>query len=198
MFKKYVSPQGERQPFIWVGEYKDETIFSEFDLESGAENSFYEIEKEKLKYFGLGGRNHYLFFDCKNGNFNLGGINIKLKYETNQKEYDLTTQNNGDYSDIITFKKAHTDFDPSARQTISAISEYYFGWKKEIDFENIVFNIEMLYCIPMGDKMYFRIRITSNKDIDGNIVLYTNEKTLFESEAPLKENIGGKINIIVN
>ena len=52
MFKTCKASSPVAQDLIWMAEY-DNNYLSEFDLETKQENSFYDIDKNELKRFGL-------------------------------------------------------------------------------------------------------------------------------------------------
>ncbi|MGG0807025.1 hypothetical protein ABE144_05110, partial [Brevibacillus laterosporus] len=134
------SPVPQRE-FIWLAEYVDGTHLSEFDFNTKQENDFYSIDKKTVVRFGLIGHGHKLYYETFGGHFKLGNGQIDLVYKTGDKEYFLTGQNEF-YQDLITFKRAEAEINllNSTGELSPIITEYVFGYKHKLIFEDISFH----------------------------------------------------------
>lgn len=193
MIKKY-SPV--EQELIWISEYVDGTFLTEYDFITKKENSFYSIDKNKLIRFGIVGCGHKFFYEVFGGTFNIDGHMFEFVYEEGGKEYYLTGQNQF-YRDLIQYKDAETMFDPtgSSSERSDVITQFNFGYKTSVDFEDVSFNFKAISCIPMFKGVpYFSLKLVSNRDMNGKIKVRHNCILIDEFDAPLKANIGGEIN----
>jgi hypothetical protein len=78
------------------------------------------------------------------------------------------------------------------------IEKYNFGYKTICNINNIKFNIKTIVHIPMNNKpISLGIRIVTNKDFKGNLIIRKNKIQEYKYFAPLKENIGGEIEWVV-
>jgi hypothetical protein len=182
------------QDFIWIAEYVDGTYLSEFDLITHRPNNFYSIDKNKLIRFGLVGQGMKLYFEVGGGIFKLNGQMIMFTYiDENGNEYFLTGQNKL-YNDIITYKDAHCDgavFFGGSGVLQTNISQYNFGYKTKLLINDIAFNFQCICCLPYNHPAFMEIKLVSNKDMNGKLRVYRNNRIVDEIEAPLKEGYAG-------
>ncbi|WP_068620006.1 hypothetical protein [Paenibacillus tuaregi] len=188
------SPVG--QSFVWVAEYYDNTALSEFDWKTKKTNSFYDIDRTKLYKFGLVGEGSQVYFDVANGVFNLNNHRLMLSYIAGGVEYGLTGRTLL-YNDIITYKDAVSDakltgFDPGG-QFGNQIVQYNFGYKKQMELENVNINYQAVFSLPYSESTFLQVKITSDQDLDGKLVIRRNGLIVDEINAPL---VGGKVGII--
>lgn len=197
---KAYSPVG--QGFVWVGEYSDGTLLSEFDPMTRQENSFYSIRKNDLIRFGLVGYGMKLYHETYGGHFKLNGQMYDFIYETDKERYPLTGQNVM-YRDIITYKDADTVFSgiQSVGQGIvvdfnktsgSYIVQYNFGYKVNLGIKGVKFYFKPIFHIPNRSPAFFTLWVVSDRDMDGRIVIKKNGVKVVEQEAPLIKDIGGE------
>lgn len=185
------------QDFIWLSEFLDGTHLAEFDLQTKEENSFYSIKRDKLIRFGLIGHGMRLFFDV-DGIFYLNGKAVELMYRTKDKEYNLTGHW-GTKLDIITYKDAETNFNPStgAKLGTPTITQYNFGYKAELKVEDITFKLKPVIKIPHQQPVFIHLWLVANKSMSGEIVIRVNNRESQVMQAPLKKGVGGELNWIV-
>jgi len=185
------------QSFIWVADYYDNTYLSEFDLNTKEPKSFYDINRNKLVQFGLIGEGSQVYFDVANGTFNINGHRITISYATENFEYPLTGRAVL-YNDVITFKEAVSDADIFTRSSDGRfshfISSFNVGYKKQMELEDVDINFQAILTVPLNAPSYMQIKICSNKDLDGELIIRLNGLISEKIHAPLKENMAGMIN----
>lgn len=184
------------QDFIWIADYVDGTYLSEYDFVTKKENSFYDIQKIKLLRFGLLGHGLKMYFES-NGIFKIAGRMIEFIYRVNDKDYYLTGQNIY-YNDIIHYKDAVSDFNPyTINKFNNQTVQYNFGYKQIIKIDDIAFNFKAICKIPFNKPIYMNIRLVSNKNLNGRLIIKKNSFNYEEIDAPLKANAGGELNWII-
>lgn len=186
------------QAFIWVADYYDNQHLAEFDFGSKKANSFYEINKEKIVRFGLIGHGSQIYFDIANGIFNFDNKRYMISYITKTKEYPLTGRTFL-YNDIITFKNAVADANLFAKQSCSGqfnhtITNFNLGYKKKMLLEDVNINFQNILTIPLDEPIYFQIKISADKDLDGDLIIRKDGQIVEVINAPLHKNMTGIIN----
>lgn len=187
------------QHFVWNGEYLNGTSFSEFDMETKEENSFYDIKKDELVRFGLVGNGNKLYFEVFGGTFKLNGQMYEFLYEVDGKECYLTGQNQR-YNDIIQYKDAEKCYNPimPEQEFPTIITQHSFGYKTEINFDQMKMYFKAIVHLPLdGSNAYISLHLVSDKDVDGTLKIRKNSEVIDEYTAPLKANIGGEMNWMV-
>lgn len=167
MINKLMSPKGDQQPFIWFAEYENKEILTEFE-DSGKENQFNAIDKARTKEFGLIGRGLKLSFDTDTGEFAILNKKINFKFIKDGKDVNLTHQL-AKYNDLITYKSAFTDYDPSGKTLGSCIDAYFFGYKGEIVIDGILCHMKVIFGLPVGGQIKFSITLSPKEAINGEI-----------------------------
>jgi hypothetical protein len=183
------------QDFIWLGEYIDGTHLAEFNLQTGAENSFYDIKKSKLLRFGLIGHRMKLFTEY-DGLFNINGMSIQVVYRVDGKVYPLTGLS-GKYSDVITFKDAESIFIQGGGVSSPKINQYNFGYKTTLKIDEITFNFKPIVKVPFNNPVHFNFWLVADTDLDGEFVIIRNGKEYQTIKAPLEKGVGGEFNWVV-
>lgn len=183
------------QDFIWLGEYLDGTHLSEFSLDNGEENSFYDIKRDQLIRFGIIGHGMKLFFEI-DGVFNLAGTAVELEYKVGDQVYPLTGLH-GQSRDIITYKDAETLLNPNGGGSHTQINQYNFGYKSELTYGDIKFNLKALCVIPYGKSAYMNLRLVANQQLDGELLVKKNNRVTDTIKAPLSKGVGGEVNVII-
>ncbi|KAF6565474.1 hypothetical protein G9G63_09970 [Paenibacillus sp. EKM202P] len=184
------------QSYIWVADYWDNTFLSEYDTQINQYNNFYSINKEKLLTFGYIGEGSQVYFDVANGIFNVNGHRFMISYATEENEYPLTGRTYL-YNDIIQYKDASSNANLLTREEYgkfdSRIEQYNIGYKKEMLLLDANINFQCICSMPLRGITYFQIKITSNKDLDGKLIIRCNGIVSEEIHAPLKANMSGNI-----
>ena len=161
----------------WIATYQNGEYLKEF--EDGEENSFYDIEQDRLKGFGLVGGEVFRF-DNNTGTFYINGDPLEIYYGDKL----LTGETD---KDLIQFKEAHSEIKPGAQGRLqNKIDSYNMGYKTKVDdiyFKGIVKVYE--------NKKILEITLSSDNTHDEELIIDFDEKHTFE--APLKEK-AGKIN----
>lgn len=183
----------KERSFMWVAQYNDDTYIKEFGCEKKVR--FKEIDKNRLKNFGIVGLGNKLYYDTEAGVFYINGIRITFLYRTEEWEYNLTNQETR-YDDVIQYKKCFTDLNPGIRKVIDeGIESYNFGYKTQFNCKGVVFNFKAICAVPAeGREPYINIRLVSDKSLDGELIIKVDEKIIDRYDAPLEKNKGGEIN----
>ncbi|MED1125354.1 hypothetical protein [Bacillus atrophaeus] len=197
MFKDCPSISPVAQDFIWLAEYYRGHL-SEFDFETKKENSFYDIDKEKLVRFGLIGKQKKMWFECSRGTFNLSGRRVDVRYRTEDQVYELTNQNLYQ-RDIITYKKAFSEANVGRKtegEFKNNILSYSFGYKSEMEIEDVTFNFKPIVTLPHGredNDHVLTVDLAADKDLDGYLEFIIGGKVVGSYEAPLQASVTGRL-----
>lgn len=194
---KLMSPK-QGQDFIWLAEYIDGSYLTEFDLVTGKDNSFYNINKEKLVRFGLIGHNIKMCFDTLGGNLNLAGTYVELVLrDKDGKEYPITGTNET-YRDIITYKDAEASFDLlGSTGATGRITKYNMGFKKTLTYDDLIINSKVIFTVPFKQLSYFTFRFVCNKDFIGDLLIKYNGKLVETIDCDFKKDKGYELNWIM-
>lgn len=194
--RQMVKSPTKEQGFIWIAEYADGTHLSEYDLDSCKPNSFYTIDKSKIIKFGLIGEGSQAYFDVGNGVFTLNNHRITISYEADGVEYPLTGRAMI-YNDIITYKDAVSDASPFARGSgafTNSILQYNVGYKKKMELLGVNIGFQCVLGIPLNDSAFMQVKINSDQDLDGKLIIRRNGTIVDQIYSPLKEGLSGMIN----
>ncbi|MNW28312.1 hypothetical protein D3C74_51350 [compost metagenome] len=194
--KLYMHSPIPHQSKIWVAEYYDGTNMLEYDPEQKKNNDFYDIDKSKIIAFGLIGDGDQLFFNVANGVFSINGSSFQIAYKTDDEEYPLTGRTFL-YNDLIQYKDASTTANVKyldhSGSLPSRIEQYNFGYKKQMDLVNANISFQCVCSLPLNQPAYFQIKISSNKDLDGKLIIRRDGMIVDEINAPLLGNMSGNI-----
>jgi hypothetical protein len=183
------------QDFIWVAEYTDKTNLTEFDYTTKEKVDFYSIDRSRLLSFGLLGHGMTFMFDVVGGTLKLHDKKIDLVYiNQSGKRYSLTS-NNKIFNDIITYKDAETliNFSNGARP-VSGITQYNFGYKTKLCFDDLDFNFKVIVKIPLNKPVNIDLTLVSNRDVKGKLAILKNGTNLDEIPLELLRNLGREVN----
>jgi hypothetical protein len=195
------------QPFLWMAEYFSGGL-TEFDLGTGAENLFKDIDKSKIVRFGLIGNKRKMWFECIGGTFNIAGRRIDVVYETKDgKCYNLTGNGGHVMNDIITYKKAVADVPVGVGNRKSSTSKsgilescivgYYYGYKTQLTLDGITFTFKPIVSLPLGQAAYLAVSLVADKDLDGRIVFIRNREEIESFEGALLKDKTSQINWLI-
>jgi hypothetical protein len=184
------------QDFIWLGEYLDGTHLAEFNLQTGKENSFYDLKKQELIRFGLMGHGMKMYAYA-DGIFSINGVVIEIGYRVGEKWYPLTGHVRKNYRDVITYKDAESIFVQGGGVTRPKINQFNFGYKAIVDLEEVTFNFKPIVKVPFNQPVHMNFWLVADKDLDGEIVILRNNREISAVHAPLKKGIGGEVNWVV-
>ena len=196
--KEFVRSPVQNQKLIWLAEYWDGTYLAEYDFQTRVANDFKMIQKDKLIKFGLVGSGVQAYFDVANGVFTINGNRIQVSYVANDMEYPLTGRTIL-YNDIIQYKDAVADAnilsrDKSFGYMPHTITNHMIGYKKNMDLNGINIHFQNILHLPLDAQAFMQIRITSDKDMEGSLIIRFNGLISAEIDAPLKANLSGVIN----
>jgi hypothetical protein len=196
-FNNNMSPV--EQEYVWYSENVNGEIYSEFDFKTKKENSFYNIDKKNIVRFGLIGEGKKLYYEINSGIFKLNGKMVEIIYKTDNFEYYLTGQNDL-YRDLITYKDAESIITLNKSGTSrSSIIQFNFGYKTNLEINGAKFNFKPIVSIPRNKNfVYMNIRLTCNQNLNGKLLIKRNGVIVEEIEAPLRKNVGGELNWILN
>lgn len=181
------------QDFIWMAAYMDGTYASEFSFDSRQENSFDSINRNSLIRFGLIGHGMNLYFEVYGGEFKLAGRLIEFFYKDRKtnKEYPLSGHGLTPYNNIHQFKNAESSLNlmTGGGDTSTTITQYNFGYGKQVSVDGVDFNLKTTCCVPYGENVYLNFELSSNTDFEhGVFVIRKNGVELFEIDAPMEMN----------
>lgn len=200
-FNNFRSPVNTYQ-FIWFGMYANGNHVSEFDFSTHKENWFNVIKREDLLTFGLMGFGHYLNYLVPTGTFNLhNGMKIDVIFKSKDgKYYNITNNSATKYNDCISYKDVESTFNPQAKNRLlkSNIYQYNFGYKAYITTPIANFYFKPILTISMERKpMFMTFRLSSDRDIDGEVLVVKNGKVVQVTEVNMHKNVAGETNWIV-
>lgn len=188
------------QAYVWIADYYDGTYLSEFDLHTQQSNSFYEINKEKLVSFGLLGQGSHVYYNVANGVFHINADRYSISYVSDDQEYSLTGRTFL-YNDIIQFKNGSSDANMSGysgRENsgtfTNTIECFNFGYKKTMKLNDVQIHFQCVCSLPLKETTFLQIKITSDQDLPGQLVIRKNGFVIDQVVAPLKANHAGIIN----
>ncbi|BAE47814.1 hypothetical protein IRP62_11715 (plasmid) [Clostridium botulinum] len=184
--------------FMFTGEYLNGTLFFEYNPDKNEYISVKEIQdRNNLLRFGTVGHGIRIYFDIPTGSFYIDGNKIDFLYKIKDKEYTLTN-NFKLYNDLIYFKNVYSDFNTKTGYHGSFnIYGYNLGYETKIIKDDIEFYFKPILNIAQNQPMNFQIRLVSNKDLDGEIVIKVNNLKQYNIYAPLQKNEGGQLTWIV-
>ncbi|MCZ4246923.1 hypothetical protein BXO87_02125 [Bacillus sp. GZB] len=188
------------QDFIWMAEYPDGTHLSEFDFATKEENSFYDIDRDRLFRFGLVGHGQKIYFE-RDGVLNVAGRRIHVAYEVDGKMLPLNGVFKYDINDIITYKDAQASGLTSGfkgQGTFSnRILQYNVGFKTNLNIDGVSFHFKAIVHLPLNEPAYITFWLVADKDLDGKFIIVSNGRDVLETQAPLKQNVGGELKWVV-
>jgi len=198
MNNQFLTSPVNSNDFIWMAAYSDGTFLSEFNYDSQTENSFYSIDKSRLIRFGMVGYGLNMYFEVFGGVFKIAGRLVEVLYKTDDAEYPLTGRQLM-YNDIIQFKNAEMSLDNTGRTNgYSQITQYNFGYKQNLTVNDVNFNFKAICSIPYGKPVFMNLRLVSDKDLNGRLVIRKDYTKLFEFDAPMEANNAYELNWEVN
>ena len=195
LFTNAGSTQAIGIPFNWNAEYANGKDYAEFDLLTHKQNDFYLIQRNQVIRFGLFGQGMKLFFEMSDGSFNLNGRRIEIEYiDENSEVYHLTT--NFADKDLITYKEAYADYNNVQGIQQSSIKSINFGYKTKYEKEEVQLFFQPIVSLPLenGESPFIEIKMTSNKPMNGHLVLKSRGIEIERFSAPLEVNRAGQIN----
>lgn len=183
-YNNYYSPI-ENIDFLWLTEYSDSFI-TEFDLITKERNYIENIDREKMKTFGLIGQGLHLLFDVDTGEFIIKGVRFKATFfdYNENREYSFMNQLKK-YNDLIMYKEAESLFCINGK-TKDNILGYHIGYKSKID----IFSFKPILHVEYNKPVYFTFRIVSEKDLNGEFRIYKNDNLSLVSKITLDKNKG--------
>ncbi|MEI2284337.1 hypothetical protein [Paenibacillus polysaccharolyticus] len=188
------------QAYVWIADYYDGTYLSEYDFQTQRPANFYDIQKEKLVYFGVIGQGSQAYYNVANGVFHINMDRYSIAYESHGQEYPLTGRTFV-YNDIIQYKNGSSEASmrglaggQSSGAFRNAIECFNFGYKKTMDLHDANINFQCVCSLPINEGAFFQIKISSNMDLPGQLVIRKNGLIIDRVVAPLKANHAGMIN----
>ena len=124
-----------QQKFFWVAVLDDDSIITEFNAD-GSENSYADLPRAKIKFFGLQSANGSYFLNLLNGQLHLQDYRndkaVEIKVPCNGQLITVTGSLGQNGFDIIRYpffqwKKGYTEFDGSKSHG-NVIEEHQLGW----------------------------------------------------------------------
>jgi hypothetical protein len=184
-----------KQAFTWHGDLISGEHVAEFDYETHKPNNFYHINKNNLIKFGLVGRGSQIYFDVANGIFTINKHRFQISYVYDDTELPLTGRTYL-YNDVITYKDAVSDAYPHIRGKgtfQNTITQFNVGYKKQMELFGCNINFQCIASIPIEREMFFQVKITSDKDLNGKLVIRRDGLVVDKIDAPLKAGLSGMI-----
>lgn len=194
IFKHSINYDAYYFPFNWGAEYVDGTYLTEFDLHNHEKNDFYDIDQPNLNRFGLFGCGMKFYYNM-DGSFNLAGQHIEIEYHLEDKIYYLTTA--FEKKDCITYKQNELVFNPDINLQFDEMISIDFGYKTLLNYDGTQFFFQPIVKLPVNKedgKVEIEVKITSNLDLDGQIVFKNKGKIMDSSDCPLIRNHSTTVN----
>ncbi|WP_312339056.1 hypothetical protein [Anaerospora hongkongensis] len=187
MIDRLLSPRGADQPFIWFADYGNKQMITEFE-DSGIENKFHDIDKTRIKEFGILGRGAKLSLNASNGIFDICGKKVEfLIWKDDDTIINLTSQESP-YQDVINFKSAYVEHNLNTNQSYSVIDGFLFGYKHNFKISDNEFFNKIIFALPLDDTMRFMIRMVANKEIVGKLMAIVDGEVIKEFDLVLNPN----------
>ncbi len=176
MTEKYHSPTRTRE-LVWFADYADGSQLCEFEGEE-KENSFYDIDKEKLLRLGLYGHGDCFSFDIFGGHFNIKSAVYTFGVKNNLNDKLYYFNNKIIYRDIIQYKSAYSDFNPFNKHepVKGGVYQHSIGYKGKITVEDRNFAIKVLLHVPFNQPVHFEVRVVPDWDFKGLVCFMKNGK----------------------
>lgn len=185
------------QKYIWVADYYDGTNLTEYDFQTKKSNDFYAIDREKLISYGIIGQGSQLYYNVANGVFHINQDRFSISYTVEDEEFPLSGRAFL-YNDLIQYKNGSSYANLNTRvkegKFKNSIDCFNFGYKKSMNLNDVSINYQCIFSLPDEDISYFQIKVTSDKDLDGHLIIRKNGLIVDEIIAPLKANHSGNIN----
>ena len=183
-------------PLNWMAIYDSGEYIKEF-ITPTIRNEFYDIDQDRVKYFGLYGKGKMFYFD-KNGQFHYNRKILNIEYVCDDKVYALT--DNEIKKELITFKKAYVDYELGVGITDKVSDGVAVGYKYEYTNEDTTIHTTFILHIPnhAKHKPYLEIKLTANKNLNGTLKFYNEIKEVDSIHAPLAQGYSGKLNWTIN
>ncbi len=193
IFNQAQTPQAIGLPFNWAADYFNGESFTEYDLRTHKPNNFYTIKQNESFRFGLFGQNMKFYFETTDGHFYLNGRRVEISYiDENKNNFTLT--NNPSKKDLITYKQAHTNFNQNRIEQKTNIDSVNFGYKTMLNTHDTQLFFQPIVTLPFNASVYIQVKLTSNRDLNGQLVFYVSGREVERFDAPLKANVSGQIN----
>lgn len=161
----------------WVATYENGEYLKEF--EEGTENSFYDIEQDRLDGFGLVGQEVFRF-NNGTGTFYINGDPLEVYYGDKLLTGDTD-------KDLIQFKEAHSEIKPGSRGKLkNKIDSYNMGYKTKVGDINFKAIVKVF-----KNKKILEVTLSSENEHDEELRIDFDGEHTFD--APLDGN-AGKIN----
>lgn len=180
-------------PFNWNADYANGKNVTEYDLFNHKKRDFYMIDRNQVIRFGLFGHNMKFFFEMYDGSFNLRGHRIEMEYHTNDGEI-LHLTSNFENKDIITYKEAFTDLSNTQGVQRSNLKSINFGYKTFYKKDDIEIFFKPVVSLPVYESPYIEVKITSNKDLNGYLVVKGRGEEIQKIEMPITVGKGTQVN----
>lgn len=190
MFEKNLDFKAVEIPYNWNVDYLDGTYLSEYNERTGIKNDFYEINKDNIARFGLFGCGSKYFYEDSDGSFNLKGKRVEIFYEADGKQYRVGFNQ----KDPITYKSAYADYNNIQGPQRSKIESIHFGYKTRIEDGDTKLFYQSIVALPTYTSVFIEVKVSANKDLDGELVFKVKGKEIERYKAPLKAGIAGQIN----
>lgn len=191
IFENNENKQAINIPFNWCVEYKNGENYTEFDLNNSSSNDFYQINQEDTRRFGLFGQGMKFFFENNSGVFMLNGKRIDIGYEVDGKSFMLT--NNQNKKDFITYKEASANFNGRQGSQRTRIDSFNFGYKTIYNNDEIELFFQSVVSLPVGESAFIEVKLSSNEDLNGELVFFNKNKEVERYHAPLSKELSGKM-----
>lgn len=192
-----------KEPFIWVAEYNDGTSISEIDFKDVSgfglrKHTFNEIDKSKLKYFGIIGYGHKFYYNIIDGIFNVYNTNIKVLYHDNDNNIDYILNDNKyyPYNDIISYRTMYEELKMNTGAIDKGVYEYGLGYKSKLDG----IHLETILHLTMNDDKpaFLTFKLTSDIYINGELRIYANDALATVIKTELNEKRSKQFKIDIN
>lgn len=196
IFKDSTQYDSYHFPFNWGAEYYDSTYLTEFDLDTNEKNDFYSISQNKVSRFGLFGCGLKLYYN-NDGSFNLAGQRIEIEYHIDDKIFPLTTS--FEKKDCITYKQKEMWYQKDLQLQSAHLVSIDFGYKTLINYDGIQFFFQPIVKAILPNhqedgRVEIEIKMTSNMDMQGDLIIKNKGCIVEKVECPLLRNHSSTFN----
>jgi len=99
---------------------------------------------------------------------------------------------------LITYKQAYTIYNKNTVIQRTNIESINFGYKTKYVKNDVELYFQPIVSFPSGESAYVEIKLTSSKELDGEIVFYISGKERERFKAHLRKDISGQMNWTIN
>lgn len=182
-------------PLIWLAVNRDETILKEIESKDEKileRRSFYDIQQNNVRVFGIYGNGYNFYFDKANGNLYINNTMYSVSYQVDGLEFNLS--DNINHKDLIAYKEGHTNRDEDRVEQEVILDGVSVGYKTKYRMIDNWVDVQFIMNASLSGASSLEVKITSEKDLDGKLSFKRENVTVEEFEAPIQAHHSGIMN----